>query len=1041
MISSGKDDEGSATMGGLEFGAFEYAVIKTVHLGLCQAAGYAVAVAMYTPICGENSQLVWTLAVCWILSIPVGFTLYLIYKLTISKQEKAIKFSRRKHAGSWSAYLSRIYQARSSPDRFCKPHIVHYLIKIFLALCGALFVFVAISFVSEPGSSIARIVLLFVFGFICLALAATLSLSPGRKLVVSLTNMMASCIGKEFVMEEGGGIIENHVEISNLNTCVSRISFFLISTFVSTGSWIQGKVEAMLDPDNLWDLSHRGKWVKKDALKSFYSDLSDRGIYFAVFQIIKNVIIGITLADSPTLVSDIPKAYSKIHLFNFMYGLLICFFLQAWVVAVLYIVELLILTFYSPDVDVINGLKLALQGALQTIVIIAAALVTSGQMQSNYGEQLCIQVSLVQVFLAIPEQIWGVVSKIVLRKSGPPREPDFKTTDEELKVDKERSAVPLTKKFKAAGTVLKSVKSMKPVLKKGEPKQILVEIVSQKQLLLSIEMLDISGLSILFEDIFRCEAVRNALKSEMSVNPEISAAAQALLANKWHTSVDIRNGLFQIYSIKDILEGSTNRSKPVGHANVTVHGMLFGSVLGQHNSIISSGHYGITVSPIPPPFPYQQPASQSLPTPFQPILNGQQLLQGPVVVSTSPFFHPSSSFPYFPPQQSAQIAQIPPILGYPELVFYHLPQGFGMYGFAGGNTSPLSSSVLESDNEGSDDDFSRSSDSPRIKVQVTPSPDISDSSALHSAFSAGQRPTITKQILTVPKEQLSSTKKQDHVTVPPISADFSDLFIQNNSILEVGRQGALYGTDSNTNIDMKVKANHDEGTNTFDLTTIGKVAEKEPKQVAEETQPEKNIASSYKEEASAATESSRVSGHLVLSKAESINESQLFKAFLSRIFGAIDSETLDTINEKLVSTLPDALAELMDDVPGAEILDTAAAVVELEADGDSEEGEEEDGRLENEGKQKNEKKSEAREANKDGVQLAGVSFGFLHQQPQKPLSEENPTQLRSYSTRQVVYFLGWLPWDWIFFWISATLALVSLFVLTALANTTCSCTT
>ena len=315
MISSGNDDEGSATMGGLEFGAFEYAVIKTVHLGLCQAAGYAVAVAMYTPICGKNSQLVWTLAVCWILSIPVGFTLYLIYKLTISKQEKAIKFSRRKHAGSWSAYLSRIYQARSSPDRFCKPHIVHYLIKIFLALCGALFVFVAISFVSEPGSSIARIVLLFVFGFICLALAATLSLSPGRKLVVSLTNMMASCIGKEFVMEEGGGIIENHVEISNLNTCVSRISFFFISTFVSTGSWIQGKVEAMLDPDNLWDLSHRGKWVKKDALKSFYSDLSDRGIYFAVFQIIKNVIIGITLADSPVLVSDVPKAYSKIHCF------------------------------------------------------------------------------------------------------------------------------------------------------------------------------------------------------------------------------------------------------------------------------------------------------------------------------------------------------------------------------------------------------------------------------------------------------------------------------------------------------------------------------------------------------------------------------------------------------------------------------------------------------------------------------------------------------------------------------------------------------
>ena len=58
VVSSGKENEGSATVTGLEFGAFEYPVIKTVHLGLCQAAGYVVAVAMYTPICGKDSQLV-----------------------------------------------------------------------------------------------------------------------------------------------------------------------------------------------------------------------------------------------------------------------------------------------------------------------------------------------------------------------------------------------------------------------------------------------------------------------------------------------------------------------------------------------------------------------------------------------------------------------------------------------------------------------------------------------------------------------------------------------------------------------------------------------------------------------------------------------------------------------------------------------------------------------------------------------------------------------------------------------------------------------
>ena len=95
---------------------------------------------------------------------------------------------------------------------------------------------------------------------------------------------------------------------------------------------------------------------------------------------------------------------------------------------VLYLFELLIYTFYSPDVDAINGLKTAAQAGLQNITIAAAALVASGAVGSHSGESFCIQVSLIQVFLAIPEQVWGIVSKTVLKKSGPPGEPDFKTT-------------------------------------------------------------------------------------------------------------------------------------------------------------------------------------------------------------------------------------------------------------------------------------------------------------------------------------------------------------------------------------------------------------------------------------------------------------------------------------------------------------------------------------------------------------------------------------------------------------------------------------
>lgn len=96
------------------------------------------------------------------------------------------------------------------------------------------------------------------------------------------------------------------------------------------------------------------------------------------------VVIGVSLGDSPPLVANVQKLrvthcnHKAFKFYSFSLVLILIFlFLQAWLIAVLYHVELH--TFYSPDIDVINGLKMAAQVALRTITVLTAALATYGE--------------------------------------------------------------------------------------------------------------------------------------------------------------------------------------------------------------------------------------------------------------------------------------------------------------------------------------------------------------------------------------------------------------------------------------------------------------------------------------------------------------------------------------------------------------------------------------------------------------------------------------------------------------------------------------
>ena len=304
LLKSEDDEQLNSKLG---FGAFEYAVVKAAHLGLCQAAGFAISVAMYSPACGPSAHLLWSLSICWLLSFPVGFTVNLAYNMAKSVSQDEIKFIRRKGAGSWSVYIGKIYMAEGDNERFCRPHIIHHSLKVFFGFSGALLLFVGISLVPNPNNNLARTVLLFAFGFMLLVIACTFSCRPGRMVVVFLTNICAHHVEKRFLMIEGDIVVEQKCKSPPTHCVVYRVYRLSLAAFISCMAWIQAKLEAIFDPSNVWALRHRGKWVKKNNLKIFYSELNDRGIYFAVFLMIKNVLIGIILTENPPLVDPIYK--------------------------------------------------------------------------------------------------------------------------------------------------------------------------------------------------------------------------------------------------------------------------------------------------------------------------------------------------------------------------------------------------------------------------------------------------------------------------------------------------------------------------------------------------------------------------------------------------------------------------------------------------------------------------------------------------------------------------------------------------------------
>jgi hypothetical protein len=288
-------ERASKSLPGFAIGDHEFHIMKASHLGLCQAAGFALSSALDSSCsCGWLQPALWTLLICWLFALPLGLIGFVMIRISKSIQRKTVKYKKPAGAASWSFYFSKVQSASGSAEYFCRPPVFHSLIRFALGSTGTVCMLMGIR--AGTAQNPAESGILFGAGAALSWLASRLSCSVGRHVVVMITNIFAGLIGKKYTIQSGGSILVEDRPASKI-ACGLVMLLSLLGTLLA-------KFEEATNHDNVGRLRNRGKWVKKDSLKAFYSEYSKWGILFSVFTMLKNFANGILL--SSVLFDSIP---------------------------------------------------------------------------------------------------------------------------------------------------------------------------------------------------------------------------------------------------------------------------------------------------------------------------------------------------------------------------------------------------------------------------------------------------------------------------------------------------------------------------------------------------------------------------------------------------------------------------------------------------------------------------------------------------------------------------------------------------------------
>jgi len=297
---------------------------------------------------------------------------------------------------------------------------------------------------------------------------------------------------------------------------------------------IQAKLWALKSPKNLKPLRKRGKWTKKDTYFMFYGEFAKFGAFWVVFLMLKNLLVGMMLTTCEVSMCAVPCPCGMPAEYRVSAPLLNVSG-KVWTIALMYVAEFCGYIFFNPDTDVFNGWKLAFMQMQQSLIMLVAALMATDYISETAGAAALITVATLQVSMAMPEQIFGVIKAQVLGPKGAPGFP-MKVSEFELKKE---LACGFEKKVEKAQGLMAKVNDMKPHMSSGDVCKVFSCLLLDKELLQTFNVLSPGCLNEMFESLFNMDPVADGLemiKENMSI---LESPIDKLMEIEWERYVEI----------------------------------------------------------------------------------------------------------------------------------------------------------------------------------------------------------------------------------------------------------------------------------------------------------------------------------------------------------------------------------------------------------------------------------------------------------------------------------------------------------------------
>jgi hypothetical protein len=240
-----------------------------------------------------------------------------------------------------------------------------------------------------------------------------------------------------------------------------------------------------------------------------------------------------------------------------------------------------------PDIDRFNSMQYSFQSLQQASIMVLAALTSSGYVDSDFGENLCMLLSIVQVWLAIPGQILGLIMMTVLHKKGISGDPDLKTSEKELMAQLKMDKVTVKEKIESAKQIASKLRNKLQLFQSEGIYAFIASLVEDRVFMSCINILNPGSVNPFLESVFCSNEVIEELSELVAAFPPIGSLVHGLLEIQWSTSVDFFDGLDFLYLLEDTLNSFVAVLKYLSESD---HRRAVGTILGSRGVLTAMSY-------------------------------------------------------------------------------------------------------------------------------------------------------------------------------------------------------------------------------------------------------------------------------------------------------------------------------------------------------------------------------------------------------------------------------------------------------------------